>query len=222
MGGIQGVPRTGSFWHSDYAFMPIPFSISIIYPQVIPKLNRGTYFIDMAEAYDNLSEELKAKIERTLCKHSIRKYFKIRPGDIYKPIGEILQEIQERTPAVVRSTVVTHPISKRKILYVNRGFTIEIIGEDGSKQEEGLLELLFEQSGQKDEDYTNPLINFFQVELGDIVLWDNRRLIHHAKHSNFKEPSKSFRLTIYDGNPFSLEGNHILLDNKINNFEILV
>lgn len=46
-----GVPKTGKFWHADYQFMPDPFGITLIYPQVIPEKNRGTYFIDMGRAY---------------------------------------------------------------------------------------------------------------------------------------------------------------------------
>src|SRR6476619_2860634 len=46
-----GVPKTGKFWHADYQFMPKPFGLTLIYPQVLPKLNRGTYFIDMGRAW---------------------------------------------------------------------------------------------------------------------------------------------------------------------------
>ena len=51
-----GVPKTGKFWHADYQFMPDPFGITLIYPQVIPQQNRGTYFIDMGEAYRRLHD----------------------------------------------------------------------------------------------------------------------------------------------------------------------
>ncbi len=54
-GGKQiGVPKTGKFWHADYQFMPDPFGITLIHPQVIPEKNRGTYFIDMGKAYERL------------------------------------------------------------------------------------------------------------------------------------------------------------------------
>jgi alpha-ketoglutarate-dependent taurine dioxygenase len=32
-----GVPQTGKFWHADYQFMPNPFGLTLIYPQVVPK-----------------------------------------------------------------------------------------------------------------------------------------------------------------------------------------
>src|SRR5437773_605251 len=53
-----GVPKTGKFWHSDYQFMPKPFDLTLIYPQVVPSKNRGTFFINMATAYEKLSEDL--------------------------------------------------------------------------------------------------------------------------------------------------------------------
>lgn len=205
---LEGVPRTGSFWHSDYAFMKTPFAISITYPQVVPKINRGTYFIDMAKAYENLSEALKQRIENTACEHSVRKYFKIRPWDVYRPIGDIIKEIEERTPPVMHQTVTTHPITGDKILYVNEGFTFAIKdSRPESKDSQLLLDELFEASGQKDKDFSHPLIKLLEIEQGDIILWDNRRLIHHAKHTGIKEPAKTFRLTVYDENPFSLTTN---------------
>ena len=64
-----GVPKTGKFWHADYQFMPDPFGITLIYPQVIPERNRGTYFIDMGRAYGRLPEELKKEVGGTYCRH---------------------------------------------------------------------------------------------------------------------------------------------------------
>lgn len=200
-GNIQGVPKTGSFWHADYAFMKKPFALTITYPQVVPKVNRGTYFIDMAEVYKNLSEELKKRIAKANCQHSVRKYFKIRPHDVYRPIGEILKEIEEVTPTVTHPTVVIHPITQEKILYINEGFTLSLDGveEDGPD----ILHQLLTLSGQLDKSYSHPQIKLLEIELGDIIIWDNRRLVHHAKHSTSSEPSKTFRLTVYDEFPFS-------------------
>ncbi|MCK9921392.1 TauD/TfdA family dioxygenase, partial [Frankia sp. AgPm24] len=95
-----GVPRTGKFWHSDYQFMPEPFDLTLILPQVVPSRNRGTFFIDMCRAHELLDERLRADIEGTFARHSVRRYFKIRPGDVYRPISEVLAEIDERTPPV--------------------------------------------------------------------------------------------------------------------------
>lgn len=197
-GSFQGVPKTGSFWHSDYAFMPEPFSISIIYPQVIPSLKRGTYYINMGDLYESLDENLKIEIDNKFCEHSIRKYFKIRPTDIYRPISEILSEIEERTPPITRPLVITHPVTKKKILYISEGFSVGIKDATGNSLQSDLLHRLLEKSGQLDKNFNHPLIKYIKTGLNDIILWDNRSLVHHAEHTTIAGPSKSYRLTVYD------------------------
>jgi len=197
-GSNQGVPKTGSFWHSDYAFMPELFSISIIYPQAISSSKRGTYYINMGDVYDSLDEELKVEIDNKFCEHSIRKYFKIRPTDVYKPIGDIFREIEEKTPPTTRPLVLTHPVTKKKILYISEGFSVGIKDVAGNSLELDLLHRLLEKSGQLDKSFNHPLIKYISIGLGDIILWDNRSLVHHAEHTKTVGPSKSYRLTVYD------------------------
>ncbi|MEU6018369.1 TauD/TfdA family dioxygenase [Streptomyces sp. NPDC047515] len=193
-----GVPKTGKFWHADYQFMPDPFGITLIYPQVIPERNRGTCFIDMGEAYRKLPEELKEAVSGTSCRHSVRKYFKIRPQDIYRPISEILTEVDTKTPPVVHPTVFVHPMTGEKVLYISEGFTVGIEDADGNALDEELLKRLFDATGQLDEDQTHENIHLQEFEKGDLLVWDNRSLIHRARHTTTPEPTVSYRVTVHD------------------------
>ncbi|MFC9176200.1 MULTISPECIES: TauD/TfdA family dioxygenase [unclassified Streptomyces] len=193
-----GVPKTGKFWHADYQFMPDPFGITLIYPQVIPAKNRGTYFIDMGAAYERLSKDLKDEIEGTHCLHSVRKYFKVRPHDVYRPLSEIIQEVEAKTPAVRQPTVFTHPMTGERVLYLSEGFTVAIEDQDGKRLDEELLQRLFEATGQLDRDFTHENIHLQSFEQGDLLVWDNRSLIHCARHTTTPEPTVSFRVTVHD------------------------
>ncbi|MEU9731613.1 TauD/TfdA family dioxygenase [Streptomyces sp. NPDC048002] len=193
-----GVPKTGKFWHADYQFMPDPFGITLIYPQVIPEKNRGTYFIDMGPAYERLPEELKKEIENTYCTHSVRKYFKIRPHDVYRPISEIIDEIERKTPAVRQPTTFTHPMTGETVLYLSEGFTVGIEDADGNPLDEELLKRLFEATGQYDDTFEHPNIHLQSFEKGDLLVWDNRSLIHRARHTTTPEPTVSYRVTVHD------------------------
>ncbi|WP_220083622.1 TauD/TfdA dioxygenase family protein [Halothiobacillus neapolitanus] len=204
-GKVIGVPRTGKFWHADYAFMAKPFAFTITYPQVVSSQERGTYFIDMASAYERLSPEMKRKIEGGVGTHSVRRYFKIRPTDVYRPISEILHEIDAKTPTVTHPLVVNHPVTGAKILYVSRGFTETISLKDDDLDADEVLKDLLVESGQSDDTFTHPDIRQININEGDIFLWDNRRYVHHAKHNDKVEPTKTYRLTAYDGLPFSAE-----------------
>src|SRR5205823_910776 len=143
-------PQTGKFWHADYQFMPNPFGLTVIQQQVVPKGNRGTYFIDMGQAFQKLPAELKVAIAGTRCRHSVRRYFKIRPTDVYRPITELLDEIERETPAVIHPTTFTHPVTGETVLYISEGFTYAIEAADGTPMDSRLLQDLFEVTGQLD------------------------------------------------------------------------
>lgn len=192
-----GVPKTGKFWHSDYQFMPRPFDLTLIYPQVVPTTNRGTYFINMAAAYENLSEELKLAVKNTTATHSVLRYFKIRPTDVYRPISEIIDEVDGKTPPVTSPTAVTHPATGETVLYVSEGFTLSVQDADGTDRPDLLAELL-EATGQVDRTYGHDNIHLQTFEKGDMLVWDNRSLIHRALHTATPEPAVSYRVTVYD------------------------
>lgn len=197
-----GVPKTGKFWHADYQFMDKPFGLTLIYPQVIPKQNRGTYFIDMGKAFEALPQELKAAVANARAVHSPRRFFKIRPSDVYRPVGELLAEIETKTPAVTHSAVVKHPSTGESILYISEGFTTGLEDARGNDLDADLLRSLLEATGQLDSTFKHDNIHLQRYEDGDLLIWDNRSLVHRALHTATSEPAVSFRVTVYDEYPF--------------------
>ncbi|UVS78112.1 TauD/TfdA family dioxygenase [Actinokineospora sp. UTMC 2448] len=192
-----GVPKTGKFWHSDYQFMPRPFDITLIYPQVVPSRNRGTYFIDLCAAYESLSADLKAAVADTVATHSVRRYFKIRPDDVYRPISEVLDEVDQRTPPVSFPTAHKHRHTDETVLYISEGFTLSVTDRDGREQPD-LLRALLEHTGQLDSSFEHDNIHLQTFEKGDLLVWDNRSLVHRALHTASAEPAVSYRVTVYD------------------------
>jgi taurine dioxygenase len=192
-----GVPKTGKFWHADYQFMPRAFDITFIYPQVVPTRNRGTYFIDMCRAYENLSEELKLAAKNSTATHSVRRYFKIRPSDVYRPISEIIDEVDAKTPPQTMPAALGHRFTDETILFISEGFTLSLHDADGRSQPE-LLRKLLAASGQLDRDFTHPAIHLQTFDRGDMLVWDNRSLVHRALHTATSEPTVSYRVTVYD------------------------
>ncbi|RNE50072.1 taurine catabolism dioxygenase [Corynebacterium alimapuense] len=200
-GKKMGVPKTGKFWHSDYQFKKQPFAFTIFFPQVLPEGNRGTFFIDMAQAFQSLPAELRSAARKVTASHSVRRFFKIRPSDIYRPLGEIIKEVEQVSPPAVHNAVVTHPVTGEEFLYLSEGFTDQLDGE-GTSSHRNLLHDLLEESGQLDPEFTHPNILCHSYELGDIVLWDNRVLTHRALHVSGNGASASYRITVTDDLPF--------------------
>lgn len=197
-GGV-GVPKTGNFWHSDYQFMPRPFDFTILCPQEVPKQNRGTYFLDLSAAYEKLDDTLKKAIADTRALHSVRRYFKIRPTDIFRPMTEIMDEIEQRTPPAAFPTTMRHPVTGATVPYVSAGFTYAIEDASGTPQPELLRELL-EATGQLDRTFQHENIHLQRFERGDVLIWDNRGMVHHALHPSWAstDPVVSYRVTVYD------------------------
>lgn len=192
-----GVPKTGRFWHSDYQFMPRPFDITLTSPRVVPDRDRGTLFIDLAKAYEALSPELKREVEGTTATHTVRRYFKIRPGDVFRPVCELLAEIDAKTPPVTAPTVYEHPHTGERVLYLSEGFTESIRDADGRSRPELLRELL-SATGQLDGIDGEVPVHLQTFEAGDVLVWDNRSLVHRAVHTTTPAPVVSWRVTVHD------------------------
>lgn len=195
----QGVPRTGAFWHIDYMFMPKPFAFSMVLPVAVPGNDRGTYFIDLSKIWESLPHAMKNSARGTYSTHSPRRYIKIRPRDVYRPIGEVLAEIEEVTPPQKWPTVIRHPKTGQEILYICEATTVSVENKEGNLLDPTVLQELLTASGQLDSDYKSPLIHTQHYEVGDVVLWDNRALVHRAKHGTVSGALTTYRLTMLDG-----------------------
>lgn len=192
-----GVPKTGKFWHSDYQFMPRPFDLTLIHPRLVPSRDRGTFFIDLVREYQALDPALQRALKGTTATHSVHRYFKIRPHDVYRPISEVLDDIATTTPPVNLPTVHAHPHTGEPVAYVSEGFTTGITDADGVERPDLLHELL-SATGQLDSTFEHPAIRLQTYDKGDLLIWDNRSLVHRALHSASDEPTVSHRVTVYD------------------------
>ena len=197
-----GVPKTGKFWHADYQFMEKPFALTLILPQAVPSGNRGTFFIDLGKAFEALPTHLKDAVARAKAVQTVRRFVKIRPEDVYRPVGELLAEIEAKTPAVTHNAVTRHPHTGESILYISEGFTVGLTDEHGKNLDDGLLHELLAATGQLDHTFEHPGIHLQRFDVGDLLIWDNRSLVHRALHTTTPEPTESFRVTVYDERPF--------------------
>ncbi len=110
-------------------------------------------------------------------------------------LGEILAAVRRAYPAPDHPCVITHPTSKKRILYMNEGFTTAINGLPYEESQAALAELFaFSTRPEHVKTYT--------WEESDVVIWDNRSLLHKAGTIVPGEQSMMFRIGIDDGVPF--------------------
>ena len=180
-------------------FMPEPFAFSMVVPLAVPGSDRGTYFIDLNKVWESLPESARDSVRGTFATHDPRRHIKIRPHDVYKPIGEVWDEISRTTPPIAWPTVIRHPKTGQEILYICASGTTKIEDRNGHVLDPAVLQELMTATGQLDPDFTSPFIHAQHYEVGDVVLWDNRVLMHRAKHGTTPGTLTTHRLTMLDG-----------------------
>ncbi len=105
----------------------------------VPPYGGDTMWADMAAAYDNLPQEVKARLEGARAVHDFV------PGFARFTPEERLIAFQDRFPPVEHPVVRTHPATGRRMLFVNTSFTTRIVGWD-QEESDRMLRLLFQQA----------------------------------------------------------------------------
>ena len=199
MGGRKvGVAGTGAYWHSDYQFFPEPLPLTMVRPVAIPSGSRGTCYVDMAAALDRLDPADRAFVEEHRALHEAKWRYKVQPSDVDKSITQLLEEFGAETPTVSHPAVITHPVNGRRCLYLSRGFSV---GFEGLSHEAGRATIARLCAAIEDEAH----VHCHPWRPGDVLLWDNRQLIHMARGGADGEPSVSYRIGVYDGLPFNAD-----------------
>jgi hypothetical protein len=112
----------GEYWHSDVSCDEEPPMGSILYLHTVPDCGRDTLFASQYAAYEALSPRMKAYLEGLTAIHS---------GDhVYRKNNALMgiAESGKVYPKASHPIVRTHPVTKRKALYVNGQFTTHING----------------------------------------------------------------------------------------------
>ena len=182
--------RGNEGWHTDSSYMPLAAKVSILSAQVVPEEGGETEVADMRAAYDELSDSMKDRVRGLEAYHSL-----------YQSQAKIGYNIEtgagygyHTKGAPLRPLVKTHPITGRKSLFIGR-HAYEI---PGMEQEEGqkLLDELVTFACQPPRIYTH------RWQPGDVLMWDNRCVLHRARPYDFSE-IRVLRHTRVAGDPKS-------------------
>ncbi|MEV5610597.1 TauD/TfdA family dioxygenase [Streptomyces sp. NPDC052225] len=161
------VPTYENVWHTDVTFRERPAMGAVLQLREVPPSGGDTMWADMAAAYDNLSHEVKDRIDGAVAEHDFLPGFR----RFYGP--ERLARWQESFPPVTHPVVRRHPETGRRMLFVNTSFTTRILGVERAESDR-LLRLLFQQAHVPEFQVR------FRWQAGDIAFWDNRATQHYA------------------------------------------
>lgn len=159
-------PRAnGEGWHSDVSCDPEPPLGSILYIRTCPPQGGDTLFASMYAAYEALSDRMKLYLDGLTAIHDGEQVYR----GLYANYGVA---DKPSYPRAEHPVVRTHPVTGRKALYVNRGFTRRIAGIPRDESD-GILRYLYEHM-------ENPLFQCrFRWRANSIAFWDNRCAQHN-------------------------------------------
>jgi taurine dioxygenase len=130
-----------AYWHTDECWEQDPASATILYSLETPENGGGdTMFADMFQAYDDLSSEMKNRIEGLKAIHYFGKGVAGRDGD-YGPNPLELQEERDEDIGATHLLARPHPVTGRIALYSPAGTSRGIVGMEDSEANELLNEL---------------------------------------------------------------------------------
>jgi len=172
-----GLADAGQDWHTDMSYSKTIAFANVLYALKVPR--RGgkslgnTEFCSMQAAYAGLPDELKKRLEGKTVLHDFNKFWdKMRneKGSKRPPLTEAQRKAK---PPVSHPIFLTHPITGRKVLYANPGYSMRI-NELPKKESDEILEFLFAHQLKPEYRYS------FQWTEGDVLMWENFGTIHNA------------------------------------------
>jgi taurine dioxygenase len=158
----------GETFHTDHSNHPRPPKATMLFAVELPSSGGDTQYVNMHDAYDDLPEDTKQRIDGLKAVHVYLSKYSPRP------LGAITeQSLRDLPPPGIHPLVRTHPDNGRKALFLNPVRMESIVGmEDPDAL--ALIEDLMRHATQMRYEYRH------KWRHGDWVMWDNRSVLHQA------------------------------------------
>jgi len=172
----------GDEWHSDVSCNEAPPMGSVLYLTETPPSGGDTLFASMYAAYDALSPKMQDFLSGLTAIHDGEARF--------RPIG-LVPRSGDRFAQTAHPIVRAHPVTGRKLLFINQEFTTRIEGL-ARFESEALLRMLYRHVE------TPEFQCRFRWQANSVAFWDNRCVQHHALWDSYPQRRHGYRVTIED------------------------
>jgi alpha-ketoglutarate-dependent taurine dioxygenase len=177
---VVSILKGNEGWHADSTFKPLQSKGAVFRAEVVPTIGGHTGWADMRAAYDALDATMRAKISSLQAYHSLH-YSQARIGHVPKAGTEDYRKLGfAGDENVLRPLVKTHPDTGRKSLLIGR-HAHDIPGLS-AEESVALLQELIDFACQPPRTYHH------DWRPGDVVIWDNRCLLHQATPFDMTQP----------------------------------
>lgn len=178
----------GDIWHTDNTDYVNPPMGALLYAEVVPSIGGDTNWASMYAAYEALSDRMKGFLAGLTALHDnsgVKRRYASEKS--LRTEGTVVDEPVEHP--VIR----VHPVTGRRSLFVNSGYTQRIVGlSDGESRH--LLTMLFEHV-MRPEFHVR-----FRWRPGSLAIWDNRCTQHYAV-DDYNELRRMRRVQIVGDSP---------------------
>lgn len=158
-------------WHTDSSYMAISARASLLSAEVVPERGGETEWADMRAAWEALDEGTRERVEGLSARHSL-KYSQARAGFQSEANAAYSYGLAEEE-APLRPLVKRHPVTARPALFIGRHcFGIPGLAAEDS---EALLDEMLDFACRP------PRVLQHRWAAGDLVVWDNRCVLHRAR-----------------------------------------
>jgi taurine dioxygenase len=176
-GKYIGLPDAGQDWHTDMSYNRVPGYVNVLVAYRVPVRDGvvlgATEFCDTAAAYEGLPEAMKQRLADAVATHDLNKYWEHMRQEKGSARAPLTAEQRRMRPPVDHPVFLTHPVSGRKVIYVNPGFTDFIRGMDRAESDRILADL-FAHIMKPEYRYVH------RWRQGDLLIWDHLNSWHYA------------------------------------------
>ncbi|MCE8021964.1 TauD/TfdA family dioxygenase [Halomonas sp. MCCC 1A11036] len=172
-----GIADAGQDWHTDMSYSSTIAFANVLYAIKVPrrdgKVLGCTSFLNMHAAYDDLPEDVREKLKEATALHDFNKFWEMMRREKGSTRPPLTPEQRKAKPPVSHPVFLTHPITGKKVLYANPGYTVKINGWP-EKESEEMLEFLFAHQLNPKYQYTH------EWNEHDVLMWENIGTLHNA------------------------------------------
>jgi taurine dioxygenase len=172
-----GIADAGQDWHTDMSYSRTIAFANVLYGIKIPRRNGqplgNTEFCSMHAAYEGLPSSLKKSLAGKTVLHDFSKFWDMMRREKGSKRPPLTEAQRKAKPPVSHRIFLTHPITGRKVLYANPGYSMRI-NELPKKESDETLEFLFAHQTKPEYRYAS------RWSEGDVLMWEDFGTIHNA------------------------------------------
>lgn len=162
-------------WHSDWFHLKFPPKGTMLYALEIPPSGGDTLFADQYTAYKNLPPHLKTIVDTGVGINSAKRGYAPLAKYGINDVGRSMRLKYSRSALEIieHPLYAVHPDTGLPVINCNHGYTIGIKGYSEQESKDILKEIFLHQSKTE-------FVYAHKWTVRDLVLWDNRCVLHRA------------------------------------------